>query len=77
MNRATEFLGAAAEPSELFFCDAVLLRIAGLHISLFQLLEPRPILAALTGVLSVLSIASSRMSRSSSLPQKSTFSVRR
>src|SRR3546814_2295118 len=48
MNRATQFLDAAAKPLQLIVGDAVVLRIAGLHVCLFELFKVRPILAPFT-----------------------------
>ena len=48
VDRATQFLNAAAEPLQFILGDAVVLRIAGLHIGLFQFLKAPPILASFT-----------------------------
>ncbi len=40
MHSTPQFLDAAAEPEQLLFGDAVVLRVSRLHIGLFELLEP-------------------------------------
>src|SRR3546814_774775 len=46
VDRAAELFYAVAEPHQFLFGDPVMLRIAGLHIGLFQLLEPCTIFPA-------------------------------
>jgi prophage regulatory protein len=48
MDGAAEFLDLGAQPFELLGADAIMFGVARLHIGILELLEHRPLLAALT-----------------------------